>query len=64
MSFSDSILEAAIGMASINSVIKVGEERCVELNAGDLLAEKGKDEKVVIVGHFPFINGLTPFQGI
>jgi uncharacterized protein len=58
MSFSDSILEAAIGLASINSLIEVDEERCVELNAGDLIAEKGKDKKVVIIGHFPFINRL------
>ncbi|MEI7826415.1 MAG: DUF364 domain-containing protein [Euryarchaeota archaeon] len=58
MAFSDSILEAAIGMASINSLIEVDEERCVELNAGDLIVEKGKDKKVVIVGHFPFINRL------
>jgi uncharacterized protein len=58
MSFSDSILEAAIGMASINSLIEVDERRCVELNAGDLIAEKGKDKKIVIIGHFPFINRL------
>jgi uncharacterized protein (DUF4213/DUF364 family) len=58
MSFSDSILEAAIGMASINSLIEVDERRCVELNAGDLLAQKGKNQKVVIVGHFPFVDRL------
>ena len=58
MSFSDSILEAAIGMASINSLIEVDLERCVELNAGDLIAEKGRGKQVVIVGHFPFINTL------
>lgn len=58
MAFSDSILEAAIGMASINSLIEVDEERCIELNAGDLIVKKGKDKKVVIVGHFPFINRL------
>jgi len=58
MSLADSILEAAIGMASINSLVEVDEERCVELNAGDLLAERGKDKKVVIIGHFPFVNGL------
>ena len=58
MSFSDSILEAAIGMAAINSLIEIDERRCIELNAGDLLAEKGKDKKVVIIGHFPFINRL------
>ena len=58
MSFSDSILEAAIGLASINSLIEVDEERCVQLNGGDLLAERGRDRKVVIVGHFPFIDAL------
>jgi hypothetical protein len=58
MSFSDSILEAAIGLASINSLIEVDEERCVELNGRELLAEKGKDKKVVIVGHFSFIDTL------
>jgi uncharacterized protein (DUF4213/DUF364 family) len=58
MSFSDSILEAAIGMASINSLIEVEEKRCVELNAGALIAEKGKEKKVAIVGHFPFVDRL------
>jgi uncharacterized protein (DUF4213/DUF364 family) len=58
MSYSENILEAAIGMASINSLIEVDEKRCVELNAGELIAEKGKDKKVVIIGHFPFINEL------
>jgi uncharacterized protein (DUF4213/DUF364 family) len=58
MSYSETILEAAIGIASINSLIEIDEERCVELNAGDLIAEKGKDKKVVIIGHFPFIDKL------
>ena len=58
MSYSETILEAAIGIASINSLIEIDEERCVELNAGDLITEKGRGKKVVIVGHFPFINKL------
>jgi len=58
MSFSDSILEAAIGLASINSLIEVDKGRCVELNERDLLVEKGKGKKVVIIGHFPFIDKL------
>jgi uncharacterized protein (DUF4213/DUF364 family) len=62
MSFSDSILEAAIGLASINSLIEVDEERCVELNAGDLIAENGRDKKVVIIGHFPFVDKLRHFS--
>ena len=55
---SESLLEAAIGMATVNSLLEVNEERCLELNAGKLIAEKGKDKRVAIVGHFPFIPEL------
>jgi uncharacterized protein len=41
MVFSESILEAAIGMASINSLIDIDESRCSELNAGELIMLKG-----------------------
>ena len=58
MAYSQSILEAAIGMATINSLLEVKDEECVELNAGKLIAEKGKDKRVAIVGHFPFIPRL------
>ncbi len=58
MSRSDNILEAAIGMAAINSLLEVDDEKCLELNAGELIAEKGKDKKVAIVGHFPFVPRL------
>jgi len=58
MAYSASILEAVIGMATINSLLEIDEEHCLELNAGDLIAEKGKDKKVAIVGHFPFIPKL------
>jgi len=55
---SPSPLEATIGMATINSLIEVDEQRCVELNAGNLLAEKGKGKRVALVGHFPFVPEL------
>ena len=58
MAYSEGILEAAIGMAAINSLLEIDEERCDNLNAGDLIAEKGKDKRVVIVGHFPFTPKL------
>lgn len=58
MAYSESLLEAAIGMATINSLVEVNEEQCVELNAGDLIAEKGRDKRVAIVGHFPFVPKL------
>jgi uncharacterized protein (DUF4213/DUF364 family) len=58
MAKSESLLEAAIGMATINSLLEVNEEECVELNAGELISGKGKDKRVAIVGHFPFIPQL------
>jgi uncharacterized protein (DUF4213/DUF364 family) len=58
MVYSASPLEAAIGMATINSLLEVDEPRCTLLNAGDLLAKKGAGKKVAIVGHFPFIPQL------
>jgi len=58
MAYSDTLLEAAIGMASINSLLEVNEEQCQELNASELIAEKGKGRNVAIVGHFPFTPQL------
>ncbi len=58
MVYSPSILEAAIGMATINSLLDVDEGRCRELNARELIAEKGDGRNVAIVGHFPFIPQL------
>jgi len=58
MACSESLLEAAIGMAAINSLLEVNGEQCLELNASELIAEKGKGKKVAIVGHFPFIPKL------
>ena len=58
MVHSESIPEAAIGMATINSLLDIDESHCLNLNAGDLIAEKGKDKNIAIVGHFPFIPRL------
>jgi len=55
---SDFPLEAAIGMASINSLLEVDESQCVELNARDFLLERGRDKKIALVGHFPFLAKL------
>lgn len=58
MAYSQSIAEAAIGMAAINSLLEIDEESCRNLNARDLIAEKGRDRNVAIVGHFPFVPEL------
>ncbi len=60
---SDVLLEAAIGLAAINSLMDVDEERCVELNAADWLAERGQGKRVAVVGSFPFIPRLREEVG-
>jgi uncharacterized protein (DUF4213/DUF364 family) len=55
LGYSQSILEAAIGMATINSLLEIDEDSCIELNAAELIVEKGKGKRIAIVGHFPFI---------
>jgi uncharacterized protein (DUF4213/DUF364 family) len=56
--YSQSLLEAAIGMATINSLLEVNERCCVSLNARELLLEKGKGKKIALIGHFPFVTAL------
>ena len=58
LAHSNSSLEAGIGMAAINSLLEVDEGRCVERNAGDLLVERGRDKRVALIGHFPFVPAL------
>lgn len=55
MAYSERILEASLGMAAINSLIDVDEAACVELNAAELILEKGEGKRVAVVGHFPFL---------
>jgi len=58
MAHSESPPEAAVGMATINSLIEIDEEVCQDLNARDLITEKGRGKRVAIVGHFPFVSEL------
>jgi uncharacterized protein (DUF4213/DUF364 family) len=63
LAFSPSIIEAAVGMAAINSLLDIDEARCEILNARELIAQKGKDKKIAIIGHFPFIPELRKLAG-
>lgn len=55
MAYSESLLEAAIGMAAINSLLEVDPDSCIQLNAADLILQKGEGRRVAVVGHFPFL---------
>jgi uncharacterized protein (DUF4213/DUF364 family) len=55
---SKSLLEASIGMATINSLIDIDESKCIEKNAFEIILEKGQGKHVAVVGHFPWIPKL------
>jgi uncharacterized protein (DUF4213/DUF364 family) len=55
---SDSLLEASIGMAAVNSLIDIDDSECIEKNAFEIILEKGQGKNVAIVGHFPWIPKL------
>ena len=57
---SNSQMEAAIGLATINSLLDIDESRCREVNAADIIAEKGAGKNIAIIGHFPFVPSLKP----
>jgi uncharacterized protein (DUF4213/DUF364 family) len=51
---SDRILEASIGMAAFNALLDVEESTLTEVNAEEIILERGAGKRVAIVGHFPF----------
>ena len=58
MALSPDGFEASIGMATINSLLDIDIQGCTEINGRDLLIEKGRDKKIAIIGHFPFVEYL------
>lgn len=55
---SERLLEASIGFATINALLDVDEGRCIDVNAADVIAERGAGRNVAVVGHFPFVGQL------
>ncbi len=53
---SSSTLEASVGMAAYNGLLEVDLDKCSEVNAEDVIIEHGRGRRVVIVGHFPFVE--------
>lgn len=63
LSLSDHLLEATIGMASLNSLIEIDESLCSKGNAYDVIAPHSGGKNLVIVGHFPFASKLADVAG-
>jgi uncharacterized protein (DUF4213/DUF364 family) len=57
---SENLLEASIGVAAINSLIRPEDGHVTDSNARDMLAQHGRGRVVALVGHFPFIPELRP----
>jgi hypothetical protein len=53
---SNSAVEASIGMAALNALLHVDEEICTEINAREVILERGAGRRVAVVGHFPFVQ--------
>lgn len=48
--------KASLGMAAFNSLLPdIPLDRMVERNAADLMMELGRDKRVALIGHFPFV---------
>ncbi len=60
---SGSLLERSIGLAAINSLLDIDLSLCREVNAAEVLLEEGRDRRVCVVGHFPFIPRLREKAG-
>jgi hypothetical protein len=58
LALSDDPLDAALGMAAVNSLIDIDESRCEERNGRDIILEQALGNNVALVGHFPFVPEL------
>ncbi|HQE98224.1 MAG TPA: DUF364 domain-containing protein [Anaerolineae bacterium] len=55
---SANLLEASVGMATLNALLAVTPQPAVALNAEEIIAERGAGKRVAIVGHFPFTERI------
>ena len=57
------IMERSLGLAALNALLPRLEEQWTDGNAEEILAERGADGRVAVVGHFPFVERLRERVG-
>lgn len=62
-SLSDNPTLRSVGIAALNASITTEVQKFSESNAAEVLAERGKDKKIVIIGRFPFVDRLRAQVG-
>ncbi|MDK2982032.1 MAG: uncharacterized protein PWQ55_2379 [Chloroflexota bacterium] len=55
---SDIWLEASIGLAALNSLLEVPQDKVTAINAFKVVAEKSPGNHVAIFGHFPYLDEI------
>lgn len=55
---SPSVAEAAIGLATVNALLRPEPSSLVEVNAAQVIRKRGAGRRVAVVGHFPFVETL------
>jgi len=61
--YSDQPTMVSVGMATINALLPQYPDTWVDLNAEEVIARRGVDKSVVLIGHFPFIERLRTQVG-
>jgi len=56
-------LEASIGLAAYSSTLRINSHQVMDINAIDLLAQRGAGRNVVMVGHFKYADWLRTRVG-
>jgi uncharacterized protein (DUF4213/DUF364 family) len=55
-SLSDDVTKASLGIAAINSLIRVDVQKYADLDGLQMICDLGKGKNVSVVGHFPFLE--------
>jgi len=56
LALSESPTERSLGFAAINAMLDVQVPSCGDQNAEEIILRVGKEKRVAIVGHFPFVE--------